>query len=220
MLTYTLKTPSIEFNMSVTDRHDLITPAKLRAWNSCEDSSMVPCWTDPWLTTHFAGKSALSAREISGLPHIAYIDRMWALTNALAAKGSLLPYAFALWCAEQSFSHLTPKWQKKLKPRFAEVCTGTRPASATTLVRDGADHFDDYAAARYVEAAIQATEKAAVLDKPNQRAREASRAAFSAADAAFHACTDSAADYATASIAYDTMAAAVLAHAVELLEAP
>lgn len=115
-----------------TDRHDLITPAKLRAWNTC--------WRDERIAAHFAGRAALTAREIASDESLVRSDRMWVLTNALARKDIWLPYDFSLGCAEQARMKLPSEWQLKLAPVFDPV-RALRCGTCT----DAADVADDVA---------------------------------------------------------------------------
>src|SRR4029078_4858090 len=71
--------------MTNADRHDLITPAKLRAWKAC--------WTDERIAAYFADRAEIPARQITRDNNISISARMWVLTNALARKGKLMPYA-------------------------------------------------------------------------------------------------------------------------------
>ena len=148
------------------DRHDLITPVKLRAWDAC--------WSDDRIAEHFAGRTALTAREIADDESIRYTHRMWVLTNALARKDIWLTYDLALWCAEQALAKLTPEWQAKLAPVFDQVRTLRGPPHAEAAARD-ADAAGQ--AAWAAEAAARAAETAEAAARDADAAGAAARAA-------------------------------------------
>src|SRR5262245_47347710 len=120
--------------------HMNITPTDLRSWGAC--------WTDEAIAKHYAGRSALSARDIADDDTISHADRMWVLTNALWRRDPWLCYDFALWAAEDALMAVPAEWQERaratldgvkgLRGKSAEAAAGAARAARAARAAEAA----------------------------------------------------------------------------------
>jgi len=70
----------------------VITPQLLREWNAC--------WDDRHITSHFAGRTGLTPREVAEDESVSLDDRMWVLCRALWYRSESADRTFAIDSAE------------------------------------------------------------------------------------------------------------------------
>ena len=70
----------------------MITPQLLREWNAC--------WDDRHITSHFAGRTGLTPREVAEDESVSLDDRMWVLCRALWYRSESADRTFAIDSAE------------------------------------------------------------------------------------------------------------------------